>query len=223
MNQSEIIRYASNLSILPPLAHYLIILFKPGKVNSFAHAIGAAIIISLICDGVSFFLHSNNIKTVLIIDFYYIGTFIAGSWFFFEIVFKLYAKRTFIVASVAYFTVLILLIVSGIQDFKQYQNLAWTVEAMIFIIYSIGYFIYLFINLPNRQFGVASSVWFCFGFFFYFTMNLILFVLADWIFAQESNTSNMIWSLHNVVNIMKNIIFSIGLAVLINSKEEIGK
>src|SRR5688500_7224860 len=83
-NVSEIIRVASNFSVLFPLIAYLI---KARHATKRLHIIGALVIVSGVCDFVGFLLYQQKQPTILLFNTYYLLMFGLLWWFYYEIVF----------------------------------------------------------------------------------------------------------------------------------------
>ncbi|HET9057304.1 MAG TPA: hypothetical protein VFN30_10720, partial [Chitinophagaceae bacterium] len=48
--------------------------------------------------------------------------------------------------------------------------------------------------------------------FLYFSFNLFLFIIANYVFKNFSNEIGMtVWGFHNINNIVKNILFAVGI------------
>jgi hypothetical protein len=86
----------------------------------------------------------------------------------------------------------------------------WTITGAIMIFFSISYFIYLF--SVRTSVGNDELLWINSGILLYFSLNLFLFVMSSYILTKlDSEISMLIWSFHNVNNIMKNILFGCGI------------
>ena len=61
------------------------------------------------------------------------------------------------------------------------------------------------------MFGYTFT-WINTGVLVYFCLNLFLFILGNYVLTKlDPPVSMMIWSFHNVNNILKNIFFAIGI------------
>jgi hypothetical protein len=207
-NISEIIRIASNISLLFPLLIYLT-RFKYASRR--VHIIGALIIASGLCDLIGFVFHGGHRSTAILFNTYYAMLFFLLTWFYYEILF-LNTRRMMVWIGLAIYLQSLILITFFVQNFFEYQTLMWVITAIIMIIYSIAYFFYSFSTIPVTNIFGYTFIWINSGVLIYFCLNLFLFILGNYVLTRlEPQMSLLIWSFHNVNNIIKNILFAIGL------------
>lgn len=217
---SEIIRIASNFSVLVPFFFYVINLKGSSKA---IHATGALIIISGIADLIGFISSSQHGLTATIFNIQDILQFTLLSWLFLELIslrkLRIITLRIILHSGIAVYIVAIITVSSFYQNFLENQSLMWTISGAIIIIFSIAYFFYLLSELPANNILTYPPAWINAGVFFYFSFSLFLFVISDYIFLKiEREIGLLIWSFHNVNNIIKNILFGIGLSLLYKGK-----
>jgi hypothetical protein len=105
------------------------------------------------------------------------------------------------------------LVTTFVQSFLQYQTLMWVITAIILIIYSIAYFFHSISTITASGYFGYSLIWINIGIMIYFGLNLFLFVMGNYVLTRlDPETSAMIWSSHNINNIIKNILFAIGIS-----------
>jgi len=204
---SEIIRVASIISVAFPLVAYLI---KIRSASKPLHLIGALSIVSAISDVLAYFFFAQGKSTVVLFNLYYAILFLLLTWFFYEILLVKTGKRTVIVGLVVYILAFILVSLY-VQNFFEYQTFMWTITGVIMIVYSMSYFIYLF-SAPTtmNNFGL---LWINSGILFYFAFNLFLFVMSSYVLTKlDPQIGTLIWSFHNVNNIVKNILIGFGVS-----------
>src|SRR5690242_1785201 len=97
----EIIRIASNFSVLIPLAFYVINFKNSSKA---IHATGALIIISGIADLIGFIFSSQHRSTATIFNTFIILQFFLLSWMFLELI-LIKKLKTFVFIGIAIFIV----------------------------------------------------------------------------------------------------------------------
>jgi hypothetical protein len=203
---TEIIRLTSIVSVGFPLLVYL---SKLKKASRPVHLIGALMIISALSDFIAFVLSSKGKSTVMVFNTYYILLFLILAWFYYEILLTP-KRRTPIVTGLFIYATAFVLITFYVQPFMSYQTLMWTITGVMMIIFSIAYFLYLFsgpTTLRNYELLWVNS-----GVLLYFSLNLFLFVIGSHILTKlDPEISLLIWSFHNVNNIMKNILFGFGI------------
>ena len=205
---SEIIRVASNVSLLVPLSIYII---RMKYASRQIHIIGFLVIVSGLCDLAGFLLFREQQSTAVMFNIYYALLFALLTWFYYEILF-VNTRRIMIWIGLAVYIQSFILITVFVQDFFQYQTLMWLITAMIMIIYSIAYFFYSLSTITTSGYFGYSLIWINIGVMIYFCLNLFLFVMGSYVLTKmDPETSALIWSSHNVNNIIKNALFAIGI------------
>jgi len=91
----------------------------------------------------------------------------------------------------------------------------FTVSAMASILYSALYFYQLVEELSEPFIERIFMFWFSTSVFLYFGTNLFLFATVDQLIKAGVEQFMLSWGLHNGTNILKNILFAIGLYVTI--------
>lgn len=205
---SEIIRVASNLSLLVPLIIYL---SRVKYASRQVHIIGILIIISGLCDLIGFILFNRNQSTVILFNIYYALLFLLLTWFYYEALF-VNTRRIMIWIGLAVYLQSFILITIYVQNFMQYQTVMWLITAIIMITYSIAYFFYSLSTITSTGYFGYSLIWINIAVMIYFCLNLFLFLMGDYVFTKlDPETSALIWSSHNINNIIKNILFAVGI------------
>ena len=206
---SEIIRMASNLSLLVPLSVYLT---RIRYASRQVHIIGILIIVSGVCDLAGLILFSHRQSTVVLFNTYYALLFLLLTWFYYEALF-VNTRRIMIWIGLAIYLQSFILITVYVQNFLQYQTLMWLITALIMITYSIAYFFYSLSTITTSGYFGYSLVWINIGVMIYFCLNLFLFLMGNYVLTKlDAETSALIWSSHNVNNIIKNILFAVGIS-----------
>ncbi len=205
---AEIIRIASNVSLLVPLAVYISrITYASRRV----HIIGTIVIVSGLCDIVGFLLFREQESTVVLFNIYYTVLFFLLSWFYYEVLF-LNTRRIIVWIGLAVYIQSFILVTIYIQSFFEYQTLMWVITGMIMITYSVAYFLYSISTIPTATYYSNSFIWINSGVMIYFGLSLFLFVVGSHIFTQmEAALGSLVWSIHNVNNIIKNVLFAVGI------------
>ena len=207
-NTSEVIRVASNVSLLLPLAIYLT---RVKYAARHVHIIGILLIASGLCDLLGFILFEKRQSTVVLFNTYYALLFILLTWFYYEILFT-NTRRLMIWIGLAIYIQSFILVSVFMQNFLEYQTLMWVITAVIMITYSIAYFLHSLSTITTTGFLGYSVIWINIGVMIYFCLNLFLFVMGNYVLTKlDPDTSALIWSSHNVNNIIKNILFAVGI------------
>jgi hypothetical protein len=202
----EIIRLASIVSVALPLVLYLT---KIRYASRAIHLIGILTIVSAVSDLTAYFLFAQGKSTVLLFNSYYIILFLLLAWFYYEVRLTKAGKNIIIIGTVLY-ALAFVFVSLYVQAFSEYQTLMWTITGTSMIFFSISFFIHLF----SVRTGLESHelLWINSGVLIYFSLNLFLFVMSSYILTKlDSEISLLIWSFHNVNNIMKNILFACGI------------
>ena len=204
----EIIAHSSGLSVLIPLCIYFI-RFK--SLNRPGHVIGMLLVISAMCDLAGFILFKTQRSTAIVFNIYYTLMFLVLCRFYYEIIFR-NKLRMALVAGIAVYVLSFVMITFYVQNFFYYQNLIWIIGGIIMILYSIAYFVNSLSSIPGAQFFDNSTTWINTGVLFYFSFSLFLFSMGDYLFnRQDPQVTLLLWSTHNINNIIKNCLFAIGL------------
>lgn len=205
---SEIIRVASNLSLLVPLVIYF---SRMRYASKRLHIIGTLIIVSGVCDLLGLVLARQQESTVILFNTYYAVLFGLLTWFYYEILF-INNRRLMIWIGLAIYLQSFILISLFVQSFFEYQTLMWVITAMIMIIYGIAYFFYSLSTVPASNVFGHTFTWINSGVLIYFCMSLFLFIIGNYTLTRlDDETSALVWSFHNVNNIIKNVLFAVGI------------
>lgn len=204
----EIVRLMSNLSLAVPLVLYIA---RIRQVDREIHIIGALLAVSGVCDLIGFILFSRQQSTEILINTYYTVLFVLLSWFYYKVLFASH-QRVLVWVGIAVYLLAFFMVSAYVQKFTEYQTLMWLVTAVIMIVYSIGYFFHSLTMVVNGGVFGSSAVWINIGVMLYFILNLFLFVMGNHLLTNlDPATSAMIWSSHNMNNILKNLLFAVGI------------
>ena len=208
VNIPEAIRVVSNLSLLLPLGIYL---NRISYASREVHIVGVVLIVSGLCDLAGFVLFNKQQSTVILFNTYYALLFFLLSWFYYEILF-ISRRRVMIWIGLAVYLQSFLVISVFVQNFLEYQTLMWLITAIIMITYSISYFFYSLTTITAPGYPRDSFILINIGVMIYFCLNLFLFVMGNYVLTKlDPETGALIWSSHNINNIIKNILFAMGI------------
>lgn len=99
-----------------------------------------------------------------------------------------------------------------LQPFDSFQNLSIVLEAIIFILFAFSWKLHVFVTTPVLKIGRYSYFWINTAVLVYFSINLLLFILASYVFTNMSaDLGRIFWAFHNFNNIVKNVLFAVGL------------
>jgi hypothetical protein len=209
---SEIIRFASVISVAFPLMAYLL---KFRAASRPIHLVGALVIASALSDVLALVYFSQGASTVFLFNVYYIVLFALLALFYHGI----FEHKNTTTGGIIIFIVSFILITTFVQPFTEYQTFVWTIIGMIMVIFSISYFLHIFgLRSPMSN---SSLLWINSGVLYYFSLNLFLFVMSSYVLTKmEAQISLLIWSFHNVNNILKNVLIGFGIAAFRRSSTE---
>ena len=212
LSVGEIVAHASSLSVVVPLSLYLA---KIRKADRPTHIIGALLIVAATCDITAYLLFRSGQSTAVVFNVYFTLLFFLLCWFYYDIFFKQFKKQIAIAGGITIYCVSFILITFFVQEFFYYQNLIWMIAGIILIIYSIAYFLNSLASIPSIHLFDSSRTWFNSGVLFYFSFSIFLFGMGNFLFKKEDpQVTLLLWSTHNINNIIKNILFAIGLTMM---------
>lgn len=93
----------------------------------------------------------------------------------------------------------------------QLSSFSITLTSLVFIIFSILYFLKLMRDLPTIQIQRLPMFWINTAVLVYFAGSFFVFLLRDYLIEVLHDNQIMYWSFHNMLNITKNLLFAIGL------------
>lgn len=96
-----------------------------------------------------------------------------------------------------------------ISDFWHFNTISRTIEAFIFTVAGLLFFYSMLKKESNLKLEKNPLFWINTGILLYFMGNFFLFMLNS--FLQTKASFQTYWTLHSVLNILKNVLFTIGL------------
>jgi hypothetical protein len=166
----------------------------------------AAICLSLIADLSSLVLIRYSVSTWWIFNVYFILQCLLLYRFFFltnpnkalEIIaylFLLFALINFIFIQKPFI-------------FNSYTNYTGAIILLIFSLHNLNC---LLRDLPDEKIYRIPSLWISFGILVYYGGTLFLFLFNNFLLTYYLNDLRSIWILHNVLNVIKNLLFAVAL------------
>lgn len=198
------IAHVSSLSVLIPLglaiAHWK-------KLPNEISLLRWALIASFIIDLTSFFFMNFSMNTHPLGNTY---LFIQFSILFY--IFSFYNSRKkvlrFLYAFFVFFYAINLFFIQSPQVFNTNSNV---IASLILIGLSISYFYRLLNELSIFHIHRLPMLWLSFATLIYYSGTLFLFLVSNYLFQSTDEVNIMMWILHNLLNIIKNILFAIAL------------
>lgn len=106
----------------------------------------------------------------------------------------------------------VILIVFYFIDFLLFKNfsLATAIASLVLIIVSIAFFYKLLNELKVYDIHRQPILWISFATLFYYSGTLFIFLARNYL-EGVPDSYLMIWMAHNIINIVKNVLFSVAL------------
>lgn len=231
MNVVEIIRYISNLS---PIIPFILILGlgKERFQNKTISILCLLIFISALTDLITYVIGSKQQSTTFISNLYTPLEFIILAWLYSSL---LSSHKKLFYSLVGFFITFFIIDSLMIEPLSEFQSYTLTLEGIILSIFSAIYFVEHLIRIntlipisneaPAKNLKESnnfyqsilgspshSNLWINLAVFFYFVMDIYLFSVSNYVFENETKEmAMMFWMFHNGCNILKNVLFAIGV------------
>ena len=161
-------------------------------------------------DLITFFSKVSRVQSASLINSYTIIQFFLLGFIYFELYLR--EHRSIFYAAVGVYVVFEILNSIFLQPFNTFQNFSWTLTGIIFIMFAIGWKLHIFVTTPVLKLNKYPYFWINTAILCYFSVNLFLFILTNYVFTNMTESLGRIfWSFHNFNNIVKNVLFAIGL------------
>ena len=205
---SHAINVISAFAFLIPLASGIMI--SQSAKSRIVNLLLVLFIVSGVIDLVTLYLKVSPVQSAVLINFYTVIQFFLLSVIYYELYLREHRSAFYI--TIAVYVVFEVLNSIFFQPFTAFQNFSWTLTAIISILYAIGWKFHVFITTPVLKMARYSHFWINTAILCYFSINLFLFILTNYVFTNMSEAAGRIfWSFHNVNNIIKNVLFAIGI------------
>lgn len=119
---------------------------------------------------------------------------------------QLELKKTLQVALVTFYGISLIILISYPMSTSVLNALA----SLVLIIVSIVFFYKLLNELKVDNIHRQPILWIAFATLFYYSGNLFLFLASNYLINQTEHFGTM-WTLHNILNFTKNILFAVAL------------
>jgi hypothetical protein len=204
----EAIRITSILSVLIPLGFYV----KRWKsLPPETHILGVLLTFYLTMDAVIYFMSTRQQPTAAIFNVGQLIQFGLISWFYYLVMFNRVNKNAFMITIIAFgiFAGIVALVYQGVF---QNQTLVWSMAALAIVFFAVMFFNDLVIHPPILDKNLYSLLFTNGAFLLYFGFNLFLFLISDFVLTKmDPEMGKLVWSFHNINNIIKNIALAFGI------------
>lgn len=198
------------LSILSPIGPIILLLILKGKRTTAIHILTGVVLISFLSDIICFILAKNRLNNSVIVNTYFIIQFFLLLYFYHCQI----RNKKIIYITVIVFIFFFVTNTIFVQPFNTFQNWLHVAGGLIFICYSTGYYISVSRSVPPMDPFHSSPFWINTAVFYYFSFNLFLFIVTNYVFTQlPKEEIRVFWTFHNFNNIIKNLLFAFAVIV----------
>ncbi|MDZ4756526.1 MAG: hypothetical protein SGJ10_00120 [Bacteroidota bacterium] len=100
------------------------------------------------------------------------------------------------------------------NGFWRSNTISHSVESIILVMFSLLYFFSFFKEISEEEVWKKSMFWLSSGVVIYFSINIFLFMLANYLLKKNYNLVDQGYNMHAFINIFVNIIFAISFICL---------
>lgn len=204
MKQEYLIAYMSMASVLLPLS---VALAHRKMLPAELKPLLLILVIAMLCDGLAFFLVKYAINTHWIGNIYLISQFFLLVWMFRE---QLNRKK-WVNLILIFFVVFFLVNIIFFQGPLTFNSVSNVMACLILMPLCMYYFYRLLNDLPTTDIHSLPMLWISFAVLIYYAGNFFLFLVSNYFIKGEEQSHRMLWNLHNLLNITKNILFAVAL------------
>jgi len=205
MSIELLVAHFSSTSILIPL---ILAIIQWRKLPVELILIRWILIFSLVVDATSLILMNFRVNTHPLGNAYLLVQFTLLFWTYSFFQEKLKAFLKILFCGYVLFYLVNLIFFQSIFIFNTNSNV---VASFILIFLALAYFYKLMHELPSIHVHELPMLWISFAILAYYSGTLFLFLASNYFFRSSNETARMMWILHNLLNITKNILFAIAL------------
>ena len=175
--------------------------------NREARHIAIIAIASLGCDLISLVLGANKINTLLLVNgFQLVQISLLVRIFSFQ-----YRNTKPLLAVYVCLLVVYFVNTAFFQGPWELNTAFLAASSLVMIGLSLQYFYLLLSQLPTLHIHRLPMLWISFAVLFYYAGNFFQFLMSNYILAGDADSARMLWILHNLLNILKNTLFTIAI------------
>ena len=177
------------------------------SIESEARDVAIIALVSLACDMTSLFLAINRFNTLLLGNGFQL--------FQISVLMRIYSLQHHRTRPLLAIYVCLVAIYAGNTAFFQGPwklNTAFlAASSLVMIGLSLHYFYHLLSKLPTLHIHRLPMLWISFAVLFYYAGNFFQFLMSNYILEGDADSARMLWILHNLLNILKNTLFTIAI------------
>jgi len=173
---------------------------------------GVFLAISSLSDLISFLLAKSGVSNIPVGNIYLVVMFTVLSFMYS----KLLTLSRSVILKIG-IGCIIFFVVNSIygQGLTTIQNYTLLLYGVMLIGYSLVYYDHLIHTIPVRDILSFTPFWINSGIAYYFCFNLFIFIACTYVFENlKPNEVLAVWIFHNVNNIVKNLLFTVGIVKL---------
>jgi hypothetical protein len=169
--------------------------------------IGIIAAASLVCDLISLVLASNRVNSLLLVNGFLLLQF--------SLLVRIFSYQYSDKRPVLVMYVCILAVYLGNTAFFQgpwkLNSAFLAASSLVMIVLSLHYLYLLLSKLPTLHIHRLPMLWISFAVLVYYAGNFFQFLMSNYILAGDVDAARMLWILHNLLNILKNVLFMIAI------------
>jgi len=199
-----ILTYLSIFSACIPIIVGMLLFTK--KVKKSIFIIIFLVSISFLSDLVSLYFAFNSQRNYWVINIYRVIEILLIGYFFYL---NLGVKKIVLFITILFLLVFLYLLI--FVNFNSFYGSTFAIHAIINIALCLMIFYEFYKNEQEIFIDKTPLFWLNIGFLAYFAGALFSFLLSNYLLTRYPEFSKEAWKFHNIANILKNILFAIGL------------
>jgi hypothetical protein len=204
MKPELIVAHFSSGSVLIPL---MLIVANWKRLTPDLKPLFWILLISLFSDALALILMQYSIHTHFIGNIYLISQFSLLVLIFR----KQFHNQRVVDVILVLFVFFYVVNISFFQGPKVFNSVSNVVACLILIAFCLFYFYRLLNDLPIVHIQQLPMLWIAFAVLTYYGGNFFLFLVKNYLTYGEAGSHKVMWILHNLLNIIKNILFAVAL------------
>jgi hypothetical protein len=206
-NLPKVLIYVSYFSGLVPV--YFLLRRRKNLKPRIAKLLGILLFVSTLYDLISFGVAKEGVPNQVAVNLYFVVLFIVLSNIY-AFLLPEWADGIFTICYV--YCIFFVINSLYIQEINAIQSYATAVAGAFLLVYAVLYYHYLIKITPVSNPVKYLPFWINSAVTYYFGFNFIIFILCTYIsFQLKEKEVVMMWAFHNVNNIIKNILFTVGI------------
>lgn len=200
--------YLGYISTLFSTLSFIVGLLCIKSINRYLVPIFLIVSVSFVTEIINVVYASSNINNFYIFHLFTILEFILIS-FFYILFFKKYLRPVFLLLPIPVFLI-VAFIDYRINGVDSMDSLSASVEALLLSMYALFSFLFVMRKLLFESLLSEPFFWINSGVLFYFSGGLLVFAFSNYFLATELSNHSALWSIPQLLNILYNILISIG-------------